>query len=259
MRYYDIIYSFQAHEEPDCVVDLIKNILYFNRLMKVFVIVNVNHLLFQTVKEKIKDIENTCLYPIPEDKDNTLKRVVKSQTNNFFHCYTNCIYSQYFIPLTSDCYFHKDIILSDITRIYESTQIAIPPKQEGWVWPYVHANIHIHNLLVSLGFTTYYKSQHEGAILPYEIMKINSSIIRDGMIEQIYTYDMVFEEYIYPTIFSTLTGKEMPYLCDFRWRTDELSFKELKDIQKPCIKRVFRKLDSPLRMAIRKKANNYTI
>jgi hypothetical protein len=259
MRFYDVIYSFPAHEESDCVIDFIKNIFYFNRSIKVFIIVNANLLLFETLQDKMKDIENVCLYPIPEDKTSQLfKRVVKSQTNNFFHCYSKCIHSQYFIPLTSDCYFHKDTTLSDINRIYESSQIAIPPKQEGWLWPCVHANINIYNLLVSIGFTTYYRSQHEGAILPYEIMKINSSIIKDGLIEQIYTQDMPFEEYIYPTIFSTLTGKEMPYLCDFRYRTDELSFKELEEIQKPCIKRVFRKLDSPLRKAIREKANNYT-
>ena len=36
---YDIIYSILAHESPECVIDMINNINYFNRDLNIFIII----------------------------------------------------------------------------------------------------------------------------------------------------------------------------------------------------------------------------
>ena len=43
MDEYEIIYSLTCHESPDCVVDLLKNIRYYNRTINYAVVIKMNN------------------------------------------------------------------------------------------------------------------------------------------------------------------------------------------------------------------------
>jgi hypothetical protein len=46
---YDIIYSIPCHESPECVIDLIKNINYFNSNFSICIILHINLFLIEMV------------------------------------------------------------------------------------------------------------------------------------------------------------------------------------------------------------------
>ena len=52
----DIVYSIIGHEEPEAFLDFMKNINYFNKNLKICIIVHANDYMFLKLQEKVEHL-----------------------------------------------------------------------------------------------------------------------------------------------------------------------------------------------------------
>ena len=51
----DIIYSLTCHEDPDSFMDFLRNIIFFNKDLKITIIVHANQFMFDQLNGKLKN------------------------------------------------------------------------------------------------------------------------------------------------------------------------------------------------------------
>ncbi len=107
------------------------------------------------------------------------------------------------------------------------------------------------------GVKSYVGSQHEGTIIPYDIMShiANFSDNLKSLIQK----DTIFEEILLSTFYSHFTGKKLMSICKVFWNKPGYapSISDIEAETLPCVKRVDRKYNDPVRTWLRERANNY--
>lgn len=247
----DVVYSITCHENPKSFIDFIKNINYFNRNLKICIIVHANDYMFKELNGKVDHLNpihyNRSLYNID---------IFKSHIENFDYAVSKGIGMKYFIPLASNCYFHKFITLNYIKSLLYNAPMVTSDKNVDWCWwPNVLLN-------------KKNKFKFRRAILVPTRRNYSSPKNSTKKSDHVRTYDiynnveadLVFEEYLFATIYSNLTAKQPQTICKVFWDIPNAtpSLKEIIACQQPCVKRVSRDYKNSIRIHFRELTNNYT-
>jgi len=257
----DIIYSISCHEEPDCVIDMIQNIFYYNKDICCNIVVNTNVHMFDELKKR--QIESPCVFleDNPTNKRIESYDILKSHISNFLYCRKNAITSTFFIPLASNCMFHKPVCLNTISSsVVNSIHTSYKVNYNKWHWRNFFKNPRMIHTLESSGISEFYPSQHEGVVIPYDIMGQIVDLTIEKNLEQLVEYNTVFEEIILSTLYIHISGKQLYSLCKVFWNKPNY-LPNINDIQReplPCVKRVIRAYNDPIRVWIRTQASNYS-
>lgn len=260
---YDIIYSIGCHESVEAFLDTLRNINYFNRQNKICIIVNPNHIMNSMLKNRLSEFSNIFVYPEPSDKKRGSYGVVyKTHVQNFNYCRENSIISKYFILLASNCYFLKDITVKELDNLIENSRK--PPdivKNSGWLWPRFLKNKKINTALASEGCKNLYGSQHEGALIEYDVMNKISDITEKHNFEVNVVGGSAIEEYLFASLYAGLTNKMMVVICKVFWSSPGYtpSLNQFLSCPQPIAKRVARNNNNIIRVTMRKKTNNYSL
>jgi len=246
----DIVYSLTCHENPLSLIDLIKNIQYFNRNLKICIIVHANDYMFSELKGKVEHLN-----PIHYNRSAFTVGFFKSQIENFDYAVSKGIDMTYFIPLASNCYFHKPVELDYIKSLLDNSPSPIPFKQVGWHWSKI-----LQNKKINLNIGQLYPFQHEGFILPKQIAQQISEHVRIHDIYNNIECETVFEEYLFASLYAKLTGKQPQTICKAFWDLPNItpSLEEIINCESPSVKRVSRDYNNAIRVHFRKITNNYT-
>jgi hypothetical protein len=245
----DVIYSMTCHEDPDSFLDLIKNIKYFNKDLKICIIVHANDYMFKQLQGKIEHLN-----PIHYNRTLNTIDFFKSHIENYDYCIKNQIDMKYFIPLASNCYFHKFVKLEYLDELINQSLPPTPIEKVNWHWPSI-----LLNKKININVGELYCHQHEGVILSKEIgLKISEHCKKYDIFNNV-EINTLFEEYLYASLYSKFTGKSIQTLCKVFW--DEPGYSptlpKIINCETPCVKRVSRNYNDPVRIYFRNLTNNY--
>jgi len=254
-----LIYSILCHEHPDSVVDMIKNIKYYHRDISCTIVINTTPAMYATLKV----LESPTLFIAegPTNKRIGTYDIYNSHILNFIFCRNNSIRATYFIPLASNCMFHRHVTLSEINNACSSVATCPSPAENyaKWHWPKFFRNYDIIRCLRKRNIHTFHRGNHEGAILPYDIMAKIVDFTLTNNISSLIQQETVFEEMLLHTLYSHFVGKEIVNICKIFTTSPNLtpSIAEIEAEKIPCVKRINRNYNDPVRSWLRTQANNY--
>lgn len=257
-RTVDIIYSVTVHEHPDSVIDMIKNIIYFHPSFSVFIILHANKHLSDVLPPLLKGNTNVMVNPIAWDHRDGVS-VTKKHIENIQWCHEH-INASYFIMLASNCLFHKNVTQKDIVpdpaaAVAYSSHNDNQHNAGKWRWPELDNNKKL--LQACRAIDKWYAVQHEGMVIPYSKLYDIHQFIVTNVLDNI-TYPTVLEEMLFGTIYKHQNGIFANHLCKIFWNSPGInpSVREIIECPEPCVKRIDRDFDSPVRSWLRS-TNNY--
>lgn len=287
---YVIIYSILVHEQEDVVLDLVKNIFYFNKSIPCCIILNCSIDLYSKINAKFKDVKHLYMNPKPVNKKWATYSLFEAHLDNYYYVSRNISSSfDYFIPLASNCLFHKEFTLGflnkELDTVYDDYRISEPilhisPNNAQFIFnktKILFENKGLVDFFESLSIKIVY-SQIEGAIIDKDTMEYIYRFVTYYDLKSKITKDShAFEEVIYGTLYMKKNKKMMPHMCKVFWKKDpetiinylskyffnttrELNvptLDELNEINEACVKNIPRNMDNNLRVYIRTKASNY--
>lgn len=191
--------------------------------------------------------------------------IMKGHIVNFVFCIGLSIRSDYFIPLASNCMFHRPVSM-DILRLKLAEAASFdtltpdPSKNySNWQWPKFFRNKKITQIMTDHGILNYNGGQHEGCVYSYEAMQFIVDFIVINRIEESIEHDAIFEEILFATLYSHFT-KKMPYsLCKVFWSAPQYTptIRQITETEEPCVKRVDRDYNNLIRTWLRERAGKY--
>ena len=258
----DIVYSLLAHEDPESLIDFLNNIMYFNRGLKVSIIIHTNDFMY----ENLKNLDLKCVFLNPSHFNKKLVHIslFKGHIENFLLTRDLNIDFKYFIPVASNCYFHKELKLEYIETLLEKSDVAVRGTNynNGWNWwPSIFKNQKLMNIFFNEEkCIDLFINQHEGQIHTYESISYISDVVKKYKIfEIIEIEDTVFEEFMFSTLYARCTGKKIVDICNMFWDLPSFrpNIQQIESSDKPMVKRVFRNFYDDVRVYFRNKTNNY--
>lgn len=257
MPLYDVIYSITVHESPRVVQDLIKNILYYNSLLRIGIILNACPTIYEAVTTLATD--NVYVVCSPNIRKLGTLDIVMAHILTYEYCVKHDIVAEYFVLLASNCMFWKDTTREMFLKSTPVCDISIPKRHSGWAWPSIYANTDIISILEEAGIRNLQAQYHEGGVFEYVIFDKISKFIRENNIEQKMQRLIVFEEFLLQSLYTHFTGKQNNNVCKIFWHSPSYvpTIDDVLRCDQPCVKRVLRDYDNPLRKWLRERANNY--
>jgi hypothetical protein len=262
---YDIIYSVGCHEHPDGFLDFLRNLFYYNKAFSVCVVVNCNRFMYDALHDKIDEFSGKVyVMPNPWDKRMYTFDILETHVQTMEYCKKLKLSATYFIPLASNCMFHKHLTCDYIVSLRSTpVDIADPSghPQTNWQWPMFYRNVTITNILNADGIFNYQGSQHEGMLLKFDIMEKIATYLREKNCYNQVQCQFPFEEILLVTLYAYFTGQKPPLICKVFWNNPGYmpkSISEIEETTEPCIKRVMRDYNNPTRKWLRERTNNYT-
>jgi hypothetical protein len=263
----DIVYSVTCHEDPESFMDFLRNIIYFNKDLKILIVIHSNHFMFN---ELIKKINNTNVYLNENilDKRRGTIDVSRGHIENFGLCKQNKITMKYFIPLASNCYFSNFVTVDFIDKlILDSNDVDYTYEVNSdhyrssrtWQWDGILKNNKINTCLQNEGVNTLFGGQHEGLILNETIMDALYNFTYKYNIFNIVESNTFFEEYLFTSFYTKITRKMPQYVCLVFWEMPGYrpTFDQMLTCNKPCFKSIQRNINDEFRVYFNKKTNNY--
>ena len=119
----DIVYSVLVHESPECFMDLVYNVLHFNKKYKVKIVVNTTQSMYdQLICQNLPD--SVILNTKTKNKVKYSYDILWGHIENFILC--ESIDFQYYIPIASNCMFFKQMDIKKVKHLD-----CQPPKDYG--------------------------------------------------------------------------------------------------------------------------------
>ena len=269
---YNVIYSYTVHENLESVIDMLKNLFYFNKLINIFVIINSNNKLYNLLNQEIKKLhfqKFVKLHPEPFDKNTYSYDILDAHIKNIKYCSDNNIISKYFITQSSHSLFWKHIDMDYIEQLMNSRNKLDDETNKdviGW-WDRVDKNII--NKLDEFDYlhTTHERTdqtQHEGMIIEYKYMKkiqvFLDKYMREYIINSKYYIDFSYEEILLQSIYKKLSNCYPVHLCKMFWKLPNYTPTKDDIINQNlhCVKRICRNYNDPIRAWIRNTNNEYS-
>ena len=262
---YDIIYSLTCHESPECIIDLLNNIEYFNKKLRYLVIMQINDYLLKYFLENPQLLWNKISKIIINDYvyNNTLHTydLIEAHCKNFEK--VKDINFKYFCLLSSNCLFKKEITKDFLDNLYNKQEKSKEERiTETKVKGAQLVNFEKNTLLSEL-----FKKQKA----PLFVYQHESALYKKGIFQYIYNYckiydlknkithNIAFEESIFPTLEYKQLGYLCPRFCKVFWDMPEYTptIEQIRDEEMPMVKRIPRIYDNILRKYIRESNNNY--
>jgi hypothetical protein len=271
---FDVCVSIVVHEEPDCVKDLVNNVLYFCR-MKTKIVLHCNNFLFDICKKEFKDNvdvvvkDNHWNLPFPWEVEKRKKKLTGLITAHIENFDSMKKYKfKYFICLASNCLFVKPFTLDNIknSEIKIVKLSASQTNYSEWAWPkfFNHdknvADIFQSNQIELIG------NQHEGALIEFDIMSQISTFYEENKFHEMNVSGLSgLEEIVLPSLERHFNEKKEIYRITYVfWELPDYTpninqvislLNENQNIY--SVKRVNRKYNDPVRKYFREVNNNY--
>jgi hypothetical protein len=232
----DVIFSIPVHESIECVMDLINNLFYFCRTMKIKIILHCS------LNMTIKHLQNyECVKQL-----------------NF----------KYFIWIASNCMLVKPLTIQDIENknLYD-VSFKIVKDYNTWGYPNFFSNKKIVEIVKNHNITVV-GTEHEGTVFTKsQFEKIHQFFINHNILGNIEN-DFYMEETLIPSLERYFSEDQNPY-CMKRvirffdeipawWITNYAQIEDaLNKIHFHGCKRIPREYDLPVRKNLREKNNYY--
>lgn len=263
MSFFDIVYSVGCHEHPDGFIDFLRNIFFYNKELSVCVLVNCNEPLYENLSKRMEEFE-TRVYLLPNPWKKTLFTydIFETHIQTIEFCDKKNISATYFIPLASNCMFHK-MITSEYLSSLPYTPVDITDKTKHpytvWHWPEFYKNEAVLKILNSDSIYNYQGNLHEGLVLSFDIMKKIEKYVKTKNIKEQINNQVGFEEILFGTLYAYFTGTTPPSFCRIFWGNERYrpSILDIENTNEPCVKRVLRDYDDPVRKWLRERTENY--
>jgi hypothetical protein len=287
---YVIVYSVLVHEQEEVVLDLVKNIFYFNKSIPCCIVLHCSVDLYSKIADKFKGIKHLYINPKPVNKKWSTYSLFEAHLDNYsYMSHVDKVSFKYFILLASNCLFHKDFTIDILKKendaIYDDYRMS-----ESLLYTSIKniqfSPVKVKVLLENNNFCNVFKyngikivvSQVEGAIIDKETMEYIYQFVKYYKLKDNITTDTyAFEELIFPTLYMAKNKKMMPHMCKVYWRQDTQTLlnyiykyfsiessenhvptlDELNTANESCVKNIPRNMDNNLRVYIRTKASNY--
>lgn len=256
-----VIYSILCHEHPDSVVDMIRNIFYYHPDISCTIVLNSSVAMHTALKTFVAEIPSVWIAE-PSNKRMWTYDIYNGHITNFVFCRTNAIKAAYFIPLASNCMFHRPFTWSELSATLDA---APPPPTTtnlaDWHWPDYFKNFKMVKGLSQKKITSYYSCQHEGSLVPYDTMAQIVDCTLETTPSSLIQRETTFEEILLPTLYSHFTGKKLMTMCKVFWDKPRYA-PAISDIEAealPCVKRVDRNYRNPVRTWLRERAHKYVM
>jgi hypothetical protein len=254
---YDVVYSVLAHESPECVVDLIENILAFHPTLRVGIMFHTNPTLAVSLIPKLQ-YPHVWIHPTPFEKTWSSYSLFLGHIQNILWLQNQGITTRFLCLVASNCMFHRPVTLEFLEAKYaESDDLYVPtaymPPIPEWAQTYqVRCNGPFFQFFHELAIP-FVNSYHEGILLPWDIA-IRIATFRDwNAMRALITVDFSFEEVLFSSLHWYFTGRHVRSLCTMQ----KIELETLHEIQNPCIKTVPRQYDHPIRIYLRKETRKY--
>lgn len=271
-RSFDVVYLLTAHESPECVRDAVRNILHFNRSIDVGVVINgspdIDLELTQLVGERVG------LVPCAKRRSIYTFDILEAYLDAGEWCWLQALRVEYVVVLASNCIFWRDVDLPEIAAIEQSGVPSVGNSVDSIVdisrigdvkvpwdnWPNILANRRIVDDLRAVGVTHLLQSQFEGTAYKFrDFMEMRRLITFMGIKQKI-KKQTVFEEFLPATLYKMITKRDLASVCRVFWELPQYrpSVKDIQAQRLPCVKRVERKLDDPVRRWLRESTSDYS-
>lgn len=264
---YDIIYSVLIHEAPECIIDMIENIKYFNKGIKFAIIFHANPTIFGFAQTLTKKYDNVFV-----NSDVTVKKlytysILDGHIKNIEYCVVKDIRAKYIVLLASNCMFWKPITLETVDDFFAkrtpfNPEIYKDPTTDNtWHWPLFFKNHELVQRLKDIKMKYFVVLQHEGAIIDYDTAMQMMSQIKCNLLNTIIKVETTFEEILVPSMIVKLTGYNQANMCKVFWEIDGSipSIEQIKACSLPCVKIRDRDYNSEVRIWLRSIGNNYSV
>ena len=254
----NIVYSLTCHEDPESFMDFLRNIIYFNKDLKIAIVIHGNDFMFKQLNLKL---QHSCIHLNTKTLNRKLYTIdiFRSHIENFEYC--KSLEFKYFIPLASNCYFKEFVTINYIENlILNSPEIVTNGYvKKDWNWPAILRNFLINTDLENEGCKELFAHAHEGILLNKDQISKISEIYYKNNLQNKVQFETVFEEYLFSSIYSMITGKQIQTLCHvfFELPNYTPTLKHIEDTSKLCVKRVERNFNNNVRVHYRQKTNNY--
>ena len=259
-----MIYLVTAHESPECVKDMIRNILHFNSSSRTCVVVNGS----PNIQDDLSRLESEFVRVVPRPRrrrEGNSFDVLKGYLEGGEWCRSNGLRAKYVILLASNCMFWKPLSLPEIIA---SEGSGCPGRRDdtsldsSWHWPTIHENKRIiAELHSSLGLRQLQSKAHEGTVYQYgDFMKI-SCLIEELGVERLIDKQTVFEEFLLASLYEHITGRSLSSICRVFWEKPNYTptIREIEEEVLPCVKRVARRFDDGVREWLRRTTLDYQL
>jgi hypothetical protein len=204
----DIIYSVLVHESPECLVDLVSNILHFNKKYKVKIVVNTTPGMYEILKN-YNFSDTIILNTKTKNKIKYSYDILWGHIENFILC--EPIDFDYYIPIASNCMFFKQIDIKKIKNID-----CQPPKDYGSNPGNPHIEPMFRNPFITdaLNFNSIkiydLHRFHEGVLYKKkQYLKIKAFLVKTGIHESI-KFNFIAEESLLPILEMNFFKKLLP-------------------------------------------------
>lgn len=262
---YDIVYSTNVHEEPECVHDLIQNIKYYNQHLNVAIILNCNTLMYNALKDM--NIPNVYVNPEAIDKFSNSIGVFQGLLENYKYLLSLKLEFTYYITIASNCYFHKPVTMDYLAqKVAEQPAVVPEPNYRTWRWPEVfHRGNHNLNSFLKEKEVILYFEQHEGQIHTRKTFDFIVETFKGFDIYNNIAKNTTYEEFLPSSLYGKCTGKRVAVICKVFWDQGGVymgtfpSIQTIEALELPMVKRVARKYNDPVRVHFRNKTKNYSV
>jgi hypothetical protein len=216
---YDLIYLITAHQSPECLIDLIHNIFYFHSTLRICILLHLSEPLSLQLQPTH---EHIMIYPKPWNKQAGFDfSIMKKHVELIEWSIQLGITTDYFIPLASNCLFHRHVTkewLQEQYKVNNQVQLRTTFTDTDWHWPLFSKNKRLIAFFNEQGIHEWISYQHEGLFLPYEAAIQLYQFITTHAIESLIETMCPFEEVLLPTLLYHYTKRFPHSLCTIFWK-----------------------------------------
>jgi hypothetical protein len=252
----DVLYSLVAHEAPECLYDLLNNIARFHPGVRVGVVCHLNPLLHPAVRFRLRGVAGVWVNPACWSKRWCSSDLLAAHVENFRHVETLGVEAAYFIPLASNCAFHRPVTRAGLDAWAEAPRAGgpMPALADAWAWRAAwEMNVELREGLRARGVDPCW-SYHEGAILRFGVFRRIVEDLAAMRWREVVRCELPFEEVLLPALHRRHAGGDFGRLCAVeiaRMPAGEAAVPFIAGLELPCVKPVRRVFEDPVRRWLR--------
>jgi hypothetical protein len=251
---YDVIYSITAHEKPEVIHDLIRNIKKYNQCNSFLICLHLNHKMFSNF---YTDDPCVVVNPEPYDKKKFTHLILKAHLDNYDYLEKGGIEFRSIMLLASNCMFIKQMPPIPEFENYEQTfpQGCNIQHLNGWHWPVFKKNHFLVNCFIDHDIRCY-NCWHEGSLHSKEVFGKIKTFIESNRLFSNISCEICFEEILLPSLEVYFQNFMAPQLITVTLERHGFTIQDIKKMRASgstnsfIVKRVFRNMNDPVRQFI---------
>jgi hypothetical protein len=257
MDEYEVIYSLTCHESPDCVVDLLKNIRYYNRTVNYAVVIKMNNAMYDHFERsrELDQFDNIIVNDFVFTSKAHTYDLAEAQISNFNKVKSKSF--KYFCQIASNCLFKKELTSYHLDNEIKETLPEKIPNEHLNNW---NINQKLSSLFKEMSIELY-NYQHEGALYEKEQFEKIANFCEKFDLKNKVEHNIAFEEVIFTSLDSYFHKYVRPRICKVFWDMPAYTptIEQIEQENLFMVKRIGREYNNPLRKYIRDYSNQYEV